>query len=69
MFEIAARYNYCEHGCEYVELNDGDIIIMFGKMQKYYVHSILKDEKCSEARINLTWRWITQHKLGSLCFH
>ena len=67
MFEINARYNYCKYDSMYVKLNDGDILVMLGKMQQYYLHSILKDDKCNEARINLTWRWITQHTLGSLC--
>ena len=41
-----------------ITLGDGDLCTMEGMMQKYYKHAILKQKGETQARINLTWRWI-----------
>ena len=41
-------------------LKAGDVLIMSGQFQRFYVHRIPK-EWCSEPRINLTWRFIKKH--------
>jgi len=44
-----------------VALRDGDLCTMEGLMQKHYLHRVPTERRISEARINLTWRWITAH--------
>ena len=46
-----------------IELSQGDVLIMAGKMQQYYEHRLPPDVTM-EPRINLTWRYITQHFSG-----
>ena len=43
-----------------IRLNDGDLLIMSGTVQKYYVHEILKETKDTGERFSLTFR---VHKL------
>jgi alkylated DNA repair dioxygenase AlkB len=40
-----------------MELGDGDLVLMFGDLQKNWSHQIPKAGRKSEARINLTFRW------------
>ena len=46
-----------------VELAQGDVVVMAGRMQRYYEHRLPPD-LTMEPRINLTWRYITQHSPG-----
>jgi alkylated DNA repair dioxygenase AlkB len=39
-----------------VRLNDGDLLIMSGTVQKYYVHEILKETEDTGERFSLTFR-------------
>ena len=64
VFEIAGRYSDFH---QYFNLHDGDMLVMMGLMQKYYLHGITKDETCNGARFNLTWRWIQNHDENT-CF-
>ena len=48
-----------------VELNQGDVVVMAGRMQSYYDHRVPPDTTM-EPRINLTWRYLTQHSAGCL---
>lgn len=43
-------------------LMDGDLCLMDGWFQKYYQHQVPKDPNVQGERLNLTWRWIRQHK-------
>lgn len=52
---------------EIFPLRHGDLATMEGKFQKYYLHAIPKEPRVQEARINLTWRWITRHNKQSGC--
>mmetsp|Transcript_54456 Transcript_54456/g.129774 ORF Transcript_54456/g.129774 Transcript_54456/m.129774 type:complete len:558 (+) Transcript_54456:85-1758(+) len=52
-----------------VELRSGDLCTMEGLFQKHYSHQLAKEEsramaedKAGRARINLTWRYIVEHK-------
>lgn len=38
------------------ELKSGDLLMMKGETQKYFEHSLVKDSKVTEPRINLTFR-------------
>lgn len=65
-FELRERMDACEDGAEArtkckMKLNDGDLCTMEGLTQKYYQHRVPKEET-SGARINLTWRWVVNHK-------
>ena len=44
------------------QLADGDLAIMDGLFQDWYQHSVSKGYACDEERINLTWRWVLNHK-------
>mmetsp|Transcript_126996 Transcript_126996/g.365287 ORF Transcript_126996/g.365287 Transcript_126996/m.365287 type:complete len:166 (-) Transcript_126996:177-674(-) len=45
-----------------VRLRSGDIATMEGHLQRHYVHRVPKSSgKSLRLRVNLTWRWITQH--------
>ena len=46
-----------------IQLDQGDILVMAGKMQKYFEHRVPPDTSL-QPRINLTWRYITQHAAG-----
>lgn len=54
-----------------VDLSDGDVLTMEGLMQKHCVHFVpcnvrndhSSDESRNGIRINVTWRWIREHKL------
>jgi len=48
-------------------LHHGDLATMEGKFQRHYLHAVPKEPRVSEPRINLTWRWITQHNRQSGC--
>lgn len=39
-------------------LNNGDLIIMSGSVQKFWQHAILKEQHIKEPRINLTFRFV-----------
>ena len=39
-------------------LQNGDLCVMEGLMQKYYKHAIFREKGEVGPRINLTWRWI-----------
>ena len=43
-----------------IQLNQGDVLVMAGKMQKYFEHRVPPDTSL-KPRINLTWRYITRH--------
>ena len=47
-----------------MELKHGDIMVMEGQFQKTFVHMIDVAPKGGQdrPRINITWRWITQHE-------
>lgn len=40
------------------KLNDGDLLVMRGKLQQYWQHSVPKTRKSVDGRINLTFRLI-----------
>ena len=40
---------------------NGDLCTMEGRFQRHYLHAVPKEPSVKEARINLTWRWITKH--------
>merc|ERR1711933_508356 len=42
-------------------LSNGDVCTMEGLTQKYYQHRVPK-EKATGPRINLTWRWVKNHR-------
>lgn len=44
-----------------IRLSNGDLCTMEGLAQKYYQHRVPK-EQATGPRINLTWRWVKQHK-------
>ena len=57
-----------------IPLRNGDIMAMEKWTQNKLKHSIAKlplNSKEEPRRINLTWRWLVQHKLGctSDCHH
>ena len=41
-----------------LRLQNGDLCVMEGLMQKYYKHTIFREKGEVGPRINLTWRWI-----------
>ena len=41
-----------------LEIQPGSLLVMEGKTQKFWKHSIPKDKNCSEPRINITFRFI-----------
>lgn len=47
-----------------MRLNNGDLCTMEGLTQKHYHHRVPRDAASEGPRINLTWRWIKQHKPG-----
>jgi alkylated DNA repair dioxygenase AlkB len=49
-----------------IRLNDGDILTMEGRCQKYMEHRIPCDKGIVGPRVNLTWRWIVKHTRGCL---
>ena len=44
------------------------ICTMEGRTEEYYRHRVIKESKCVELRINLTWRWIANHAPSRLEF-
>ena len=48
-----------------VELSQGDVVVMAGKMQSHYEHRVPPDTSL-QPRINLTWRYLTQHSAECL---
>jgi len=46
----------------WVGLEDGDIVTMEGLFQKHYVHGVPGNREVTEPRINVTWRWVRDHK-------
>jgi len=45
-----------------LRLENGDLCTMEGLFQKYYWHSAPWEEDAPSPRINLTWRWIVEHR-------
>lgn len=45
----------------WMSLEDGDLLTMEGLCQKHYLHCV-PSARSSGPRINVTWRWIKQHK-------
>ncbi|CAJ1328829.1 unnamed protein product [Effrenium voratum] len=52
----------CGQDFHRLELADGDLCTMEGMTQKYYKHRVPKMPGKVRERINLTWRWVVQHK-------
>jgi len=44
-------------------LGDGDLLIMKGTTQQHWKHRILKDEKCTQTRISITFRYVREDAL------
>ena len=51
----------------HVHLKNGDILTMEGLFQKYYQHRVPRQGKCTEPRINFTWRYIVNHSEADGC--
>lgn len=41
-----------------VELADGDLLVMSGRLQANWQHQLPKTKQCQSSRINLTYRWV-----------
>jgi len=63
-FELKANWpEALEHGGHHkVSLVSGALCTMEGMVQKHYKHRVPKENNVSGPRINLTWRWIVQHR-------
>ncbi|CAK9101107.1 unnamed protein product [Durusdinium trenchii] len=48
-------------------VRNGDLCTMEGKFQRHYLHAVPKEPQVRQARINLTWRWITKHNQVDGC--
>ena len=48
-----------------VNLESGDVLWMEGQCQQHWQHALFRDPDVRDARINITWRILTQHT--SLC--
>lgn len=46
-----------------LELTDGSLLVMAGSTQKFWLHSVDKERKTKDARINLTFRNIVQKNM------
>ena len=57
-----------EHESISLEVESGDVIIMAGKFQRYYYHTIFKDYSTTGCRINLAFRIISNHDRNCSCF-
>ena len=44
-----------------VKLESGDVLWMEGQCQQQWQHALFKDPSVHDARINITWRILTQH--------
>eukprot|EP00811_Abedinium_folium_P000426 NODE_10390_length_1355_cov_10.056189.p2 GENE.NODE_10390_length_1355_cov_10.056189~~NODE_10390_length_1355_cov_10.056189.p2 ORF type:complete len:210 (-),score=37.53 NODE_10390_length_1355_cov_10.056189:193-822(-) len=42
-------------------LENGDLCMMEGLVQKHYCHRVMPEPHITGPRINLTWRWIVKH--------
>ena len=47
-----------------VELRAGDLCIMDGETQRFYEHRIPPAPGVASSRINLTFRWVLNHRSG-----
>jgi len=50
-----------------LQLENGDLLTMEGLMQKHYRHRVPREQELPGPRINLTWRWVTQHQRTCPC--
>lgn len=64
IFELRYRKTRDERDVVKTFLRSGDLLTMEGQFQRHYVHRVPRDLRCSEPRINLTWRWIRTHESG-----
>ncbi len=48
-------------------LSHGDLCTMEGRFQRHYLHAVLRETDTADARINLTWRFITKHSHDDGC--
>ena len=62
-FELKLKSSSGNRAAARVTLADADLCTMEGLFQKHYMHRIPKEESTG-ARINLTWRWVLQHRSG-----
>ena len=60
MFEFSPRED--PQAITRIELGSGDILTMEGLMQKHYLHRVPVQPTLDGIRVNVTWRWITQHQ-------